>query len=82
MTPSEKIKTINNKIEQNKAQYSLDRQTAKISVLSSGNVAKYEYFTGEDVLPGRGLMVSWKSRLTLQTNKIKCYTKYTNLMEQ
>ena len=42
MTPSEKIKTIDNKIEQNKAQYNLDRQTAKISVLSSGNV---EYFS-------------------------------------
>ena len=28
---SEKIKAINNKIEQNEAQYDLDRQTAKIS---------------------------------------------------
>ena len=35
---SEKIKDINNKIEQNKAQYDVDRQTAKISGLSSGNV--------------------------------------------
>ena len=31
MTLSEKIKTIDNKIEQNKAQYNLGRQTAKIS---------------------------------------------------
>ena len=30
MSISEKIKAINNKIEQNKAQYDLDRQTAKI----------------------------------------------------
>ena len=30
----EKIKTIENKIKQNKAQYNLDRQTAKISTLS------------------------------------------------
>ena len=35
MTFSEKIKTINNKIEQNKTLYDLDRQTAKISALSS-----------------------------------------------
>ena len=35
---SKKIKTIDYKIEQNKAQYNLDRQTAKNSVLSSGNV--------------------------------------------
>ena len=39
MTVSEKIKRI--KIEQNRTQYNLDRQTAKILDLSSGNVAKY-----------------------------------------
>ena len=39
MRISEKIKTIDNKIEQNKAQYNLDRQTAKISALSSENVS-------------------------------------------
>ena len=39
MSISEKIKTIDNKIEQNKAQYNSDRQTAKISALSSGNVS-------------------------------------------
>ena len=43
MTVSEKIKTIDNKIEQNKAQYYLNRQTAKISTLSSGNNGKYEF---------------------------------------
>ena len=32
MAISEKIKTINNKMKQNKAQYDLDRQTAKIFV--------------------------------------------------
>ena len=40
MSVSEKIKTINSKMEQSKAQYNLDRQTAKISVVSSGNVGK------------------------------------------
>ena len=42
MSIGEKIKVINNKIEQNKAQYDLDRQTAKISVLSSENASKYK----------------------------------------
>ena len=51
MSISEKIKAINNKIEQNKIQYNLDRQTVKISALSSGNVSKYEFSTGKDVLP-------------------------------
>ena len=51
MSINEKIKTINNKIEQNKAQCDLDRQPAKISALSSGNVSKYEFLTSKDVLP-------------------------------
>ena len=51
MSIQEKIKATNNKIEQNKAQYDLDRQTSKISVLSSGNVSKYEFLTGKDILP-------------------------------
>ena len=50
MSISEKTKSINNKIEQNKAQQNLDRQTAKISALSSGNVSKDEFLTGKDVL--------------------------------
>ena len=40
---------MDNKIEQNKAQYNLDWQTSKISVLSSGNVSKYEFLTDKDV---------------------------------
>ena len=43
MTAGEKTKTIDNKIEQNKAQHDLVRQTAKISALSSGNTSKYEF---------------------------------------
>ena len=43
MTVSEKIKTINNKIEKNKAQYNLDREAGKILALSQGSVAKYEF---------------------------------------
>ena len=34
---------------QNKAQYDLDRKAAKISALSSSNLNKYEYLTGEDL---------------------------------
>ena len=55
MSIDEKIKTINSKIEQNKAQYNLDREAAKIPALSSGNVSKYEFLTGKDVLPEKDL---------------------------
>ena len=35
---------------QNEAHYDLDRKAAKISALSSNNLDKYEYLTGEDLL--------------------------------
>ena len=50
MSISEKNKTIDNKIEQNKAQQNLDRQTAEISALSSGNISNNEFLTGKNVL--------------------------------
>ena len=56
MNICEKIKTINNKIEQNKAQYHLDRQTAKLSALSSVNISKIELLTSKDVLPEKNLL--------------------------
>ena len=56
MSISEKIKTINNKFGRNKAQHNLDRQTTKISTLSSGNVRKYDFLTGNDVLPQKDLL--------------------------
>ena len=56
MSISEKIKRIDSKIEQNKAQYKLDRQTAHISTLLSGNVSKYDFLTGKDVLPEKDLV--------------------------
>ena len=57
MAFSVKTKTIiNNKIKQNKAQYNLDRQTAKISALLPGNVGKYEFLKGKDVLPEERLL--------------------------
>ena len=45
------MKGINNKFEQNKGQYNLDRQTDKISALSSGHVSKYDFLIGKDILP-------------------------------
>ena len=49
MTVTDQIKILDWKIKQNKAQYDLDRKAAKISALSSNNLDKYEYLTGEDL---------------------------------
>ena len=51
-----KSKQLIKKIEQNKAEYDLDRQTANISALLSGNVSKYEILTGNDVLLEKDLL--------------------------
>ena len=49
MTVTDQIKILDKKIKQNEAQYDLDRKAAKISALSSNNLDKYEYLTGEDL---------------------------------
>ena len=49
MTVTDQIKVLNRKIKQNEAQYDWDRKSAKISALSSNNLDKYVYLTGEDL---------------------------------
>ena len=38
-------------IEDEKLQYDINRDTTKISALSSGKIGKYEYLTGDEILP-------------------------------
>ena len=45
----QQIDLLDDKIKSNQAQYDLDREAAKISAPSSGELEKYEYFTGEDL---------------------------------
>ena len=42
--------TINDQVRDEKLQYDINREAAKISALSSGKSNKYEYLTGEDIL--------------------------------
>ena len=49
MTLTEQVKVLDDKIKANKSQYDLDREAAKISALSSKDLEKYEYLTGEDL---------------------------------
>ena len=43
--------TIEEQIKDGKLQYDINRDAAKTSALSSGEIGKYEYFTGEEILP-------------------------------
>ena len=43
--------TIEDQIKVEKLQYDINREVAKKSALSSGKLDKYEYLTGEEILP-------------------------------
>ena len=43
--------TIEDQIKDEKPQYDINRDAAEISALSSGKIDKYEYLTGEKILP-------------------------------
>ena len=43
--------TVEDQIKDEKLQYDINREAAKISALSSGKLDKYEYLTGEEILP-------------------------------
>ena len=56
--------TINDQIKDEKLQYDINRETAKISALSSGKLHKYEYLTGEDILPSNQQQIIEQAKFT------------------
>ena len=56
--------TINNQIGDGKPRYDINRETVKISELSSGKIHKYEYFTGEDILPSNQQQIIEHAKFT------------------
>ena len=56
--------TINDQIRDEKLQYDINREAAKISALSSGKIHKYENLTGEDILPSNQQQIIEQARFT------------------
>ena len=56
--------TIDDKIRDEKLQYNINREAAKISVLSSDKIHKYEYLTGEDILPSNKQQIIEQAKFT------------------
>ena len=54
--------TINDQIRDEKLQYDINREAAKILALSSGKIHKYEYLTGEDILPSNQQQIIEQAR--------------------
>ena len=55
---------INDQIRDEKIQYNINREAAKISTLLSGKIRKYEYLTGEDILPSNQQQIIEQARFT------------------
>ena len=56
--------TINDQIRDEKLQYGINREAAKISALSWGKIRKYEYLTGKDILPSNQQQITEQARFT------------------
>ena len=56
--------TIDHKIRDEKRQYDINREVAKISALSSNKIHKYEYLTGEDILTSNKQEIIEQARFT------------------
>ena len=56
--------TINDQIRNENLQCDINRKAAKILALSSGKIHKYEYLTGEDILPSNQQQIIEQARFT------------------
>ena len=56
--------TIYDQIRDGKLRYDINREAAEISALSSDKIHKYEYLTGEDILPSNQLQIIGQAKFT------------------
>ena len=56
--------TIDDQIRDEKLQYDINREAAKISALSSSRIGKYEYLTGEKILPSNQKQIIEQAKYT------------------
>ena len=59
--------TIDDQIRDEKLQYDINREAAKISALSSGKIDMYEYLTSEEILPSNQKQIIEQDKLTYST---------------
>ena len=56
--------TIDDQINDEKLQYNINKEDAKISTLSSGKIRKYEYLTGKDILQSNQQQIIEQAKFT------------------
>ena len=72
--------TIDDQIRDEKLQYDINKEEAKISALSSGKLHKYEYLTGEDILPSNQQQIIEQAKFTYSPLG-KAFEKQTKTIE-
>ena len=72
--------TIEDQIKDEKLQYDINRGAAKISALSSGKLDKYEYLTGEEILPSNQQQIIEQTKFTYSPLG-KAFEKQTKTIE-
>ena len=75
-----KILTIEDQIRDEKLQYDINGEAAKISALSSGKIDKYEYLTGEEILPSNQQQMIGQAKFTYSPSG-KYFEKQTKAIE-
>ena len=72
--------TIEDQIKDEKLQYDINREAAKISALSSGKIDKYEYLTGEEKLPSNQQQIIQQAKFTYSP-LVKAFEKQIKTIE-
>ena len=72
--------TIEGQIKDEKLQYDINREAAKISPLSSGKIDKYEYLTGEEILPSNQQQIIEQAEFTYSPSG-KAFEKQTKTIQ-
>ena len=72
--------TTEDQIKDEKLQYDINREAAKISALSSGKIDKYEYLTGEEILPSNQQQIIEQANFTYSPLK-KAFEKQAKTIE-
>ena len=72
--------TIEDRIKDEKLKYEINREAAKISALSSGKLDKYEYLTGEEILPSNQQQITEQTKFTYSPLG-KAFEKQTKTIE-
>ena len=72
--------TIGDQIKDEKLQYDINREAAKISALSSGKIDKYDYLTGEEIIPSNQQQIIQQAKFTYSPLG-KAFEKQTKTIE-